>query len=473
MKRIHYIIALAVFAAASVSAFGQQNLRTAYFLDGYTYNYKMNPAMAPERAFFATPGMGNLGVGVESNMALSTFLYPTGKGNLTTFMNNSVSSDQFLDRLQTANNLNVSVNETLFATGYRIGKSFHTVDVSLKANASAILPKDLFAFIKNGSAAGATSWDVSRTGIRSNAIMELAYGYSRPISDWIRVGARFKVLMGIARADVLIDDLNLKMDGQEWAVTAHGNAEVSGPFSVGTISGTNEVDMGNVKLPDIKAISEYLVNPSIGIAVDLGASFDFLDYFTASVSVLDLGFVGWKSTTSAVMPGGKWSFDGFDNISFGEEGGINEEFDQLGESLGSMLKMEITDNNITKSNSLAATVHAAFEARMPFYERLSFGILGTQRIDGIYSWTEGRLSANVAPTNWLSLAASYAISNFGNSVGGVFNIHLPGLNLYAGLDSFLPMMNVTPQYIPIDSFNTNLTFGITFTFGKAVGRYRE
>lgn len=464
---------VAAAAATSIAAFGQQNLRTAYFLDGYTYNYKMNPAMAPERAFFATPGMGNLGLGVESNLALSTFLYPTGNGNLTTFMNNSVSAEQFLDRLQVANRLNVSVNETLFATGYRIGKSFHTVDISLKADASAVLPKDLFAFVKTGSSAGATSWDISRTGIRSNAIMEFAYGYSRPIADWIRVGARLKVLMGIARADVLVDDLNLKMDGQEWAVTAHGNAEVSGPIGFGTVEGTNEIDMGDITLPDIEAISEYLVNPSLGVAVDLGATFDFLKYFTASVSVLDLGYVGWKSTTSAVMPGGKWSFDGFDNISFGEGGGIDDEFDQLGESLGNMLKMEITENNITKSNSLAATVHVGLEARMPFYERLAFGLLGTQRMDGIYSWTEGRVSANLAATNWLSFAASYAVSDFGNSAGGVVNIHLPGLNLYAGLDSFLPLMNVTPQYIPIDSMNTNVTFGFNFTFGKAKGRYRN
>ena len=54
MKRIQYILAMAaVTVISSISAFGQQNLRTAYFLDGYTYNYKMNPAMAPERAFFA------------------------------------------------------------------------------------------------------------------------------------------------------------------------------------------------------------------------------------------------------------------------------------------------------------------------------------------------------------------------------------------------------------------------------------
>lgn len=475
MKRIITIISFAaVTLLSSVSIFGQQNLRTAYFLDGYTYKYKMNPAMAPERGFFAMPVIGNLGIGVESNLALSTFLYPTANGNMTTFLSSSVSDDQFLNRLNKANNLNLSINESIIATGFRVGKSFHTIDLSLKADVGASLPKDLFAFVKTGSSAGASSWDISRTGVRANARMELAYGYSRPIADWIRVGARVKVLMGIARADVLIDDLNLKMSGEEWAATAHGKAEISGPLSFGTLPGSKEIDFGEVVMPeDIEEWNEYLSAPSIGAALDLGASFDFLDYFTASVSVLDLGFIGWNSTTTAVMPGGRWSFDGFGTIDTSDESNIGDQLSGLGDELMQMFKLEKTADRIKKSNMLAATIHAGVEARMPFYERLTFGLLGTQRIDGVYSWTEGRVSANLAPVNWFSLAASYAISNFGSSMGGVVNIHLPGFNLYAGLDSFLPLMNVTPQYVPIDSTNTNLTFGLTFNFGKAEGRYRR
>lgn len=468
MKRTIYILALSAIAAlASVSAYAQQNLRTAYFLDGYTYAYKMNPAIAPERAFTAMPILGNLGVGVESNLGLSQFLYPTSNGKMTTFLSSSVSDEQFLNGLNTVNKLNLSINESLIATGFRVGKSFHTIDLSLKADAGVSLPKDLFSFIKTGSSSGATAWDVSRIGVRANARMELAYGYSRPINDWIRVGARVKVLMGIARADAVVDNLNLQMSGQEWSVTAHGNAEISGPMSFGTHAGSKEIDFQEVVMPEgLEEWNEYLSTPSLGAAVDLGASFDFLEIFTASVSVLDLGFIGWNSTTTAVMPGGKWSFDGFGVIGTGEDNNIGDQISQMGDELLNMIKMEKTGDRIKKSNPLAATIHAGIEARMPFYDRLSFGLLGTQRIDGIYSFTEGRLSANVAPLKWFSVAASYAFSNFGSSLGGVVNIHLPGFNLYAGLDSFLPMMNVTPQFVPIDKLNTNITFGLTFAFGK-------
>lgn len=481
MKTLRYTLAIALLTAVSAfSAFAQQNLRTAYFLDGYTYNYKLNPAMAPERAFFAVPIIGNFGVGAETNLAVSTLLYPTGNGNMTTFLNNSVSDKEFLDKLNTLNNLNVSLNESLFAMGFRTGKSFHTIDLSLKADVSASLPKDLFAFMKTGSSNGATAWDISRTGVRADSRLELAYGYSRSFSDRLRVGARAKMLIGIMRADALIDELNLKMTGDEWSVTAHGTAEVSVPFPADEAASEKDPNLLTLLtgpfevIKDIgEGMEDYYSKASVGFAVDLGASFDFLEYFTASVSVLDLGFIGWNETTTAVMPGGKWSFGGFENISFADGGGIDSEIDRLGESLEDMIKMEVTGEGIKKSNPLAATVHAGLEARVPFYERLTFGLLGTKRINGIYSWTEGRFSANLAPTNWFSLAGSYAVSEFGNSVGGAANIHLPGLNIYAGLDSFLPLMNVTPQYIPIDNANTNLTFGMTLTFGKAEGRYRK
>lgn len=466
MKKIISIVFMVL--TVSIAASAQQNIRSAYFLDGYTYGYKMNPSIAPERGFFGFPVIANVGIGLESNLALSTFLYPTADGNLTTFLNSSVSDSDFLDRLNKSNSLNVSINESLLATGFRVGKSFHTIDLSLRADAGVVVPKDLFAFMKTGGANG-NVWDISSTGVRANARLELAYGYSRPINDWIRVGGRAKVLIGMARADVLIDNLNLKLDKEEWVVSAHGKAEISAPVTVGTFAGTNEIDFETIETGDMNT---YLSSPSLGFAVDLGASFDFLDYFTASVSVLDLGYISWNGTTTAEMLGGDWTFDGFGTIETGPDSNIADQFSQIGDEFMKMLKMEKTADGIKKSNSLAATIHAGLEARMPFYERLAFGLLFTQRLDGIYSWTEGRLSANVAPTNWFSAAASYACSNYGSSIGGVMNIHLPGLNLYMGVDSFLPLTNVTPQLVPIGKLNTNLSLGLTFLFGKPVGRYR-
>ena len=85
--------------------------------------------------------------------------------------------------------------------------------------------------------------------------------------------------------------------------------------------------------------------------------------------------------------------------------------------------------------------------------------------------SEGRWAMGLAPTNWFSLTTNYAISNFGHSWGGAVNIHLRRIGIFAGLDSFSPLLNVTPQMIPIDPINTNLAVGLNFTFGKYHGRY--
>ena len=90
---------------------------------------------------------------------------------------------------------------------------------------------------------------------------------------------------------------------------------------------------------------------------------------------------------------------------------------------------------------------------------------------GAYSWTEARMSVNWALLRIFALSGSYAFSTIGNSLGAAVNIHLPGLTLYAGVDSFLPLMNVTPSYIPIDALNTNVSFGLNIAFGKYKGRY--
>lgn len=47
------------------------------------------------------------------------------------------------------------------------------------------------------------------------------------------------------------------------------------------------------------------------------------------------------------------------------------------------------------TKGLHTTLHAGIEAEIPFYDRLSFGLLGTHRFNGAYSFTEGRLSALV------------------------------------------------------------------------------
>ena len=165
-----------------------------------------------------------------------------------------------------------------------------------------------------------------------------------------------------------------------------------------------------------------------------------------------------------------WIYNGF-NLS--DSGNFNDQLNSKLDELGKIFDL----NNIqaeTKSKhlqKLAMTVHVGAEARLPFYERLSAGVLATHRFNGPHSWTEGRFSINWALLRWFSLAANYAISDLGHSYGAAVNLHAKGFSAFLGTDSFRPLTAVSPNMIPLNDLNTNVVFGVNFPFGKYNGRF--
>lgn len=89
---IYKAMAVAVVAMTALTASAQEALRSAYFLPGYNFRHELNPALAPERGYVAIPALGGLNIGLNSNIGLSTFLYPVGGGRLTTFMSPTVGT---------------------------------------------------------------------------------------------------------------------------------------------------------------------------------------------------------------------------------------------------------------------------------------------------------------------------------------------------------------------------------------------
>lgn len=466
MKRIAISILLAF--ACVVSASAQHNFRTGYFLDGYIYKHKLNPAFASDRGYFAIPIAGQISAGVETNLSLSTLLYPDGNGNLVTFLSPNVSAEDFMKGIQTNNPLSINADLPVLSLGFHAGKSFNTIDLSLKTDVRTNLPGSLFSWAKQS----ADVLDLSDFGLKGDARLELSYGYSRSIGEKFRLGFKLKFLAGLAKASYEMDKLTLNMDKDAWRVAAKGNGYFSAP-GIGFITDDAGAITGfDVPAYDMALINELLLESrNFGGAIDLGFSYDILSWLTLSASVTDLGFINWTTGLSRLESADSTlEYAGFENI--GDEGtDVGAEFETLGNDLLQMISPKVTSNEETLMDMLSMTSHVGLELRLPFYKRFSIGALGTYRLDGPYSWWEARASANWALFRWLSFSASYAQSTYGESYGGAINFHPAGLNIFVGLDSFKPALNLTKQFIPIDSFNTNIVAGVNLAFGKYHGRF--
>ncbi|MDE6555493.1 MAG: hypothetical protein K2K55_00845, partial [Duncaniella sp.] len=97
----------------------------------------------------------------------------------------------------------------------------------------------------------------------------------------------------------------------------------------------------------------------------------------------------------------------------------------------------------------------------PLYRNLNFGLMNTTRINGDFSWTNFRLSANVRPVKCFSAGINFGVGTFGPSFGWIVDLNVTGFNLFLASDC-LPG-KFAKQYAPLSS-NMNLNFGINFPF---------
>lgn len=463
MKRLFCIALIALSFCASASA--QHNFRTGYFLDGYTYKHKLNPAFASDRGYFAIPVAGHISAGLETNMSLSTFLTPDGSGNLVTFLNPNVKAEDFLKGIQTNNPLNANLDIPVISLGFHAGKSFNTLDLSFKTDVRSNIPGSLFSWVKQSD----NLLDMSDFGLNADSRLELAYGYSRQCGEKFRFGFKLKFIAALVKASYTMDQLTLSMNDDAWKVVSKGSGYFSAP---GVGFTTDEAGaITGLDIPNYQKIIEAAINSrNFGGAIDLGISYDILPWLTFSASVTDLGVIQWNSISTLGSSERTVEYKGFETL--GQEGtDFGAEFENLADELLDVIYPRVVSTEEKLLDKLSMTAHAGLEIRLPFYKRLSVGALGTYRFDGPYAWWEARGSVNWALFRWLSFSGSYAQSTYGESYGGAINLHPNGINIFVGLDSFKPALNLSKQYVPIDSFNTTLAVGVNFAFGKYHGRF--
>jgi hypothetical protein len=115
----------------------------------------------------------------------------------------------------------------------------------------------------------------------------------------------------------------------------------------------------------------------------------------------------------------------------------------------------------SRTTTLAATLNLGVEYELPVYRKLRFGLLNTTRINGDYTWTEVRLSANVHPVNLVSVNANLVCNTFSYGFGWLVNLHMTGFNLFAGMDQ--TMGKLEKHGVPLKS-RAQVNFGINFPF---------
>lgn len=454
---IHNIKSLAGWGMAAVIALlpasvAAQNLQSGYFDDNYLYRFQSNPAFGNEgHGFVAMPGLGNLNLTTNGTIGVNHILYNVN-GKTTTFLNPEVSASKVLDGLKDKSRLGVNLRETALAFGFKGFGGYNTVSVSARADIGIALPKDIFRLAKQG--VENSTYDLSDLNVRGAAWGEIALGHSRQINKNLRVGATLKLLVGVGSIETNINSAKLQLREDTWV--ADVDAEIQGSlknlkYKTEYNEDTKRDYVNGVEVEDFSPISGY------GMAVDLGAVYKLNDDWEFSASVLDLGFISWDNNHVASTNGKQQVVT--DDYSFNVDN--NDTWDKFKDNLSMLYQLEDLGDTGSRTSGIGATVNIGAQYTLPVYRRAKFGFLNTTRVNGPFTWTDFRLSANVEPVKFFSAGVNFGVGTFGPSFGWIVNLKTSGFNLFVASDH--TPGKTAKQGVPLNS-NANVNLGINIPF---------
>jgi len=459
-KILKYGLWSLVLCVTSPFASAQSIARTAYFMDNTTNRHLMNPALTPTRGYFSLPVVGDLSLGVESNMAFTDFIYPavTPGGELLSFLSPDVDAADFLSRIDPNNFLRMDIRTSILSLGFYSGTDFWTFDVAGRVNMSLNLPYDLFAFAKVGKANSTNEYHLDNLSIGAGAFTEFALGYSRNIMNNLRVGGKIKYLAGIANVKAYLEKMDIYMSDAAWTVTTEGQMNVYGKgltFQKDEDQNINGVDINSPGMG------------GAGMAFDIGATYSPICNLDVSAAIIDLGGIKWKkSNILQANSSGTTTYTGLENIGNQDDDESNSTKDQLENLKDDLIEMAHFKEQAVSGDytqKLFPTINAGAEYTI-LKDKLSLGMLYTARIMEDENYSELMGALNLRPSKWFNLSGSYSFLHGKGETFGFALGFMPGIiNIFMACD--YTFLKVTPQYIPLNTMTSNFQLGVSIPLG--------
>ncbi len=356
---------------------------------------------------------------------------------------------KFFNNLAKKNYLALNQHIELLSFGFKI-KQKHYINVSLteKINFRFCYPEDMLLLSKGNSQFIGSEANFDGIGVDMMHYHELAIGYTTEINKKWTVGGRAKLLFGLANVWTYKSKASLAVDKDYFDLTPSANMIVytSAPEA---LYGNNGGKFN---------ASDYLLNfGNPGFGIDLGVNYKIDDKWSVAGSVLDFGYIFWKTGTRKYSTADtSFIFRGID-VKGLLNGNTNysDMFKKITDSLSNIFKID--EQNQKYTSPLNPKIYLSACYQIGKRDRVSLVFRGD-----IYKSTihpAFTLAYNCRFGNILDLVVSYSYMNrdflnlgFGSSVRfGPFQI-------------FITTDNVLAAIIPYHTKNINAHFGCNYVF---------
>lgn len=337
--------------------------------------------------------------------------------------------------------------------GYKRKLLYFTFNITEKAHAYQTVPKSSMemAFYGNGSFVGETA--------RFNALRPAAYymreyslGISRIMDEKLTVGIRAKLLFGKASLYTNRSRGKLITGEDNFDLTLNGDYRISSSFPV-TLEHDDDGYISDVILEEYSIAQLLLNRGNPGFALDLGAIYHYDEKITLSASLLDLGFVRWRTDVNNVRGTGSFEFEGatqgieFLSLNFALE---------MRDSVMETFDIEISEEPYFSSQPTQLFLGADYQLN----EIIGLGVVNRNVIfrHKVHSSLTLRASVDLAERILATVSWSY-LNNTIRNLGIGLAYHGKGFQFHAVTD------NLTGFFYPFNTRSINLRVGMNVMFG--------
>lgn len=425
------------------AALNGQQVSTMYYMN-LPQNHFFNPALKPTNgAYIGLPAVSGINVNFNTNfIGFSDVFRKSATGDsIISVLHPDFDTEGFLSRIKSLNYINPDVNLQLFGLGFRAGRDLYIfLDINERITGRLSLPGDIFDLALRGNEPFIGSMiDLKPLDAGLMYYREAAIGFSKDITKRLRIGARGRVLFGIAAMSMDNRNLGISvLDDYSHRMVTDVSINFSGPVTV-VLNDDNMIE--DVVFDDtrIEDPAFWLNTKNRGFGFDAGAVYRLTPRISLSAAVNGFGFIDWKSEVTNLKAENEFLFSGFD-LSDLIEG--TRSFDEIAEELLDSLKnsFTITDQSTPFRTRLPGTI--TLGASYNITDNLLLGVVSGNMLVNGHLRSSLMLSANANLGSSLSLGLSYtAINRSWDNLGAGLSLRLGVFQFYTVADKIPIMYN--------------------------------
>lgn len=360
-----------------------------------------------------------------------------------------IDPDNMITKLRDNNYMISHINTDLLSFSFRVKKNFFSFNATEKINFRFRYSKDLMTFLWKGNGGSVGETLNFNLGLNANHYREYGIGYAREINDKLTVGGKLKYLYGMENIWTERSDVSLATDPAYFALTAASDIRIN---TAGLDSAAGE---------DAGTMNHLFGRKNMGGAIDLGGAYRINDKIKVTASVLDVGFINWKSNLKNYVstdPNATFTYHGIKLGDFvNDSSNVEDAFESTIDSLSD--KFSIDSRSESYKTWLPPQFYAGGNYYINDFNNAGLLLYGTtydkKFIPGV------SVSYNTRVKRWLGASVAYSIYNRSYANIGA------GLSLNAGPVQFYVMSNnVLGAILPQGAKNLHLQFMLNLTFGR-------